>query len=312
MNRTNIPQRLIPNILRMMTILKKINPDLVHLHVQHYLSPAIVISGLPYILTSWGVEVMGLPKTDFLRKTSAKITATKARKITVDAKCLKEPWIRMGIPENKIEVIPFGVDTHIFNPNVNGRLLRKRLQIRKSDIAIISTRPFYNDHYNLECLIRAIPLILKKCKHVKFIVKGAGPLQRYLKSLVSKLNIGEHVRFEGIVPHHEVAQYLCAADIYVSTCFVDSTSVSLLEAMACGLAPIVTDIPGNREWIEDGVNGFLFPPRSSTVLAEKAIQLIQNPDLRKHFGERCIQIIDQKATWEKCVSKMETVYKSLL
>jgi len=311
MNLLDIPRRLVPNNLRMMKALKKIGPDLVHLHVQHYLSPAIVLSGLPYVLTSWGVEVMKLPETDLLQRTSARFTAAKALRITVDAKCLKDIWIRVGIPEDKIEIIPFGVDTRIFNPSVEGRLLRKKLQIGEADIVIISTRPFYNDHYNLECLIRAIPLILKKCNHLKVIVKGAGPLEAYLRSLVSKLNIREHVRFAGVVPYHEVPRYLCAADIYVSTCFVDSTSVSLLEAMACGLAPLVTDIPGNREWIEDGVNGFLFPPRSSTILAEKAIQLIQNPQLRGRFGERCIQKIEERAAWEKCVSKMEAIYRSL-
>jgi glycosyltransferase involved in cell wall biosynthesis len=178
---------------------------------------------------------------------------------------------------------------------------------------MISTRPFYNNnHYNIECLIRAIPVIIESYGNAKFIIKGTGPLEGYLKRLVEKLNISKHVRFVGLVPYDEVAQYLCASDIYVSTCFVDSTSVSLLEAMACGLPPVVTDILGNREWIENGENGFLFPPKNPTALAEKVIQLIENQSLRKRFGERCFQIIKRRAIWEKCVSKMEAIYKSLL
>lgn len=309
---TKFPRHAIPNMLRVMRILKEINPDIVHLHVEHFYSLANVLSKVPFVLTSWGLEVLTLPHVDFFRKSSARIAATKASMVTVDAKCLQEIWIKMGIPENKIKVIPFGVDLNIFNPNVDGSAIRRKLRIRKTDVVIISTRPFYNAHYNVECLIRAIPLILSNHKNTKFIIKGAGPLENYLKRLTKTLNVSKYVRFVGLVPYDKVPQYFAAADIYVSTCFVDSTSVSLLEAMACGLPPVVTDIPGNREWIEDGENGFLFPPKRPTALAEKVIQLVENHSLRKRFGERCFQIVKRRATWEKCVSKMEAIYESLL
>jgi hypothetical protein len=64
------------------------------------------------------------------------------------------------------------------------------------------------------------------------------------------------IRFIGYVPHEELAGFLAAADVYVSTSTTDGASVSLDEAMACELAPVVTDIPANRAWIKDGENGF--------------------------------------------------------
>jgi len=310
---TNSPLLLAPNILTIMKLLKKIQPDLVHLYVQHYYSIPIILSGFPYILSSWGNEVLKIPRDNSILKTLARFAATNAHKITVDARCIKKTWIEVGIPEEKIEVIFFGVDISVFNPNVDGQGVRKRLEFGEDDIVVISTRAFYEDPpYNVECLIRAIPLILKKHRNIKFIIKGAGPLENYLKSLAKELNVSGYARFVGLVPHHEVAQYLTAADIYVSTCLIDTTSVSLLEAMACGLPPIVTDIVGNREWIENGVNGFLFPPGNPKALAEKVIELAENKPLRKRFGERCVQIVEQKATWKESLTKMEAVYKSLL
>jgi len=309
---TKLPRHAISNILGVLRVLKKVNPDLVHLHVQHYYSLANILRKIPFVLTSWGLEVQTLPQARFLRKILAKIAATKASMITVDAKCLQETWVKMGIPEDKIKVIPFGVDTNIFNPDIDGSAIRKKLRIKETDVVAISTRPFYNNnHYDIESLVRAIPLILRSYRNAKFIVKGTGPLESYLKRLVEKLDLSRHVRFVGLVPYNQVSRYLAAADIYVSTCFVDSTSVSLLEAMACGLPPVVTDIPGNREWIEDAHNGFLFPPKNPTVLGERMIQLIENPSLRKCFSERCLQIIKRRATWENCVSKMEAIYESL-
>jgi len=311
LNRKNILQRIVPNTLRLVRILKQVNPDIVHLHVQHQYSPAILFSRLPYILTSWGKEVLTISHADPAWFCLARITALKAKKVTVDAKCLKNIWINMQVPGEKIEVIPFGVDTKRFNPNIDGSAIRKKLHIDKENKVVISTRPFYSD-YNISCLIRAIPLVLAKHKNVKFIVKGTGPLENHLKSLAERLNVSSSVRFVGIVPYNEVPKYLSAADIYVSTCLIDSTSVSLLEAMACGLAPVVTNIPGNREWIDNEKNGILFPPTNYKALAEKLIQLIEDKRLRETFGRKCVKIVKERAMWEECVSKMETIYKSLL
>lgn len=312
LNKQTIFKRSIPNLLHIVRLLDKIRPDIVDIHMQHHYGLPVVLRRYPYTLTSWGLEVLKLPEAGFLKKKLAIITANMARKITVDARCLKEIWVSMGIPESKINVIPFGVDLSTFNPNVKGSFIRKNLRIMKDDIAIISTRPFYKSHYNIECLIKAIPLILKRCQNAKFIIKGTGPLKIYLENLVNKLNVSNHVRFVGLTSHYEMAQYLAAADIYVSTAFIDTTSVSLLEAMACGLPPIVTDIAGNKEWINDEVNGLLFPPENSIALSEKVIQLINNENTRRHFGERCFQIVKQRASWEDCVNKMETIYQSLI
>lgn len=299
-------------MLKAFKILKGINPDFVHLHVDHQYSLVSALSGFPFMLTSWGLEVQTLPYASFVQKSLARIAALKARAITVDANFLKEIWVSMGIPEHKIKVIPFGVDTDRFNPDVDGSAIRQELHIEKTDVVIISTRPFYNnEHYNVECLIRAIPTVVKGHENVKFIIKGVGPLESYLKQLAEKLNVSKYTRFVGLVPYDDLGRYLCASDIYISTCFVDSTSVSLLEAMACGLPPVVTNIAGNREWVKDGENGFLFPPKSSTALAEKATRLIDDNQLRKRFGERCIPIIQRRATWERSVSEMEAVYRSI-
>jgi len=311
----NFLWRFMPNTTKIVTILKRVDPDFVHLHVLHHYMPAIVLSNLPFMLSTWGIEVLRLPYSNMrarIEKSLARIVATKARAITVDAECLKEIWIGLGIPETKIEVIPFGVDLKIFNPDVDGQPIREELQIGKKDIVVISTRPFYTDYIDVECLIKAIPSIIKTCENVKFIIKGSGPLEKYLKNLAKKLRVTEHVHFSGLVPYNKIPQFLSAADIYVSTCSVDSTSVSLLEAMACRLAPVVTDIPGNREWIKDGVNGFLFPPRNKAVLAEKIIYLAENQKLREIFGRRCVDIVKKRATWEHCVSKMQAIYEALL
>jgi glycosyltransferase involved in cell wall biosynthesis len=312
LDKTNLLWRSIPNMAKIALILKHISPDFVHLHCQHYYIPPIIVKGLPLILTSWGHEILELPHSGIFNKSLAKFVALKASSITVDGECLKKIWVSLGVPKTKIEVIPFGVDTDFFNPNIDGQLVRQQLQIEKEDMVVISTRPFYNNnHYNLQCLIKAIPSVLKNHENIKFIIKGSGPLEKYLKKLTEKLGVAQQVRFIGLVPHRKVAQLLSAADIYVSTGLVDSTSVSLLEAMACQLAPVVTDISGNIEWIKDGVNGLLYPPKNNSMLAEKIIHMVENPRLRRAFGRKCVRIIEKRAAWESCVLRMEAIYEKL-
>lgn len=311
LNATNLHSRLVPNYISITRILRKMKPDLVNLHMQHHYGPVLVMNQVPFVLTSWGFEVLSLPYTDPFRKALAMIVATRAQRITVDAECLAQIWKKAGIQAGKIQVIPFGVDLNMFNPRKDGISVRKKLGIPKSDIVIISTRPYYT-HYNLECLIKAIPLVLRRHRGVKFIIKGLGIMENDLKCLAEKLDVSKHICFLEPVSYEEIAQYIKAADIYVSTSYTDSTSVSLLEAMACGLPPITTDIPGNREWIRNEVNGLLYRPKDHTALAERITQLVENKELREKFGEISHEIVAENASWEKCVSKMEAVYQSLL
>lgn len=306
---SNAHRQLIPNYISVVKILKQIKPDLIHLHTLHHYAVAATHTHIPYILHSWGMEVLELHKLSVFRQILSRYAAAKAEKVVVDAEIMKEVWISAGIPQDKVEVIPFGVDTDLFNPNINGKPVREKLGIEKDDIVIMSSRPFF-PHYDIECLIKAVPTIVETHKNVKFIIKGKGPLETNIKKLANKLRVHQYIKFTSPVAYKEVAHYLAASDVYVSTSLIDSTSVSLLEAMACGLPPITTNIPGNREWIRDGVNGLLYPPKDHVALAERIVGLVEDQDLRKKFGERNNRLIIERAAWKDCISKMEAIYQA--
>jgi glycosyltransferase involved in cell wall biosynthesis len=256
------------------------------------------------------MEVLELNRMDLFRRVLSMYAATRAGRIIVDAEVMKRIWVSAGIQENVVEVIPFGVDTSLFSPDLSGAVVRKSLNIEEDDVVVVSTRPFF-PHYDISCLIRAVPLVVVRHKNVKFLIKGKGPLEGAARKLARRLDVDRYVRFTSPVPYKDVPRYLAAADIYVSTSFVDSTSVSLLEAMACGLPCVTTDIAGNREWINSGVNGLLYPPRDYRSLADRIIRLVEDERLRRHCGQRSRRLIVEKAAWDKCVSRMEKVYDEL-
>ena len=82
--------------------------------------------------------------------------------------------------------------------------------------------------------------------------------------------------------------------------------------MACGVPPIATDIPANREWIANAENGFLFPVGDSVDLAQKVVTLLQEPALQAKFATKGRRIVELRADWKKCMEKLEAVYEILV
>jgi glycosyltransferase involved in cell wall biosynthesis len=164
----------------------------------------------------------------------------------------------------------------------------------------------------VETLVRAIPRVLAEMPQASFIIAGTGEQRDYLTELARTLGVSGNTKFIGWVPRSELPRYLSSADIYVSSSLSDGTSNSLLEAMACGLAPIVTDIPANRAWISDGENGFLFPTRDHETLASKIIHLLKNDETRANFGKRSQDIVQQKARQQAEMKKLERAYDELV
>jgi glycosyltransferase involved in cell wall biosynthesis len=102
------------------------------------------------------------------------------------------------------------------------------------------------------------------------------------------------------------------SDIYVSTSLSDGTSVSLLEAMAAGGFPVVTDIPANREWIKDGENGFLVPVNEAGLLAKRIVSAIRDEDLLQRSRTDNLRTVEERALWPVTIRKTEGIYEELL
>jgi glycosyltransferase involved in cell wall biosynthesis len=98
------------------------------------------------------------------------------------------------------------------------------------------------------------------------------------------------------------------SDIYISPSHVDGTSVTLLEALASGLPCLVSDIPGNKDWIEEGVNGWTFRDGDVDDLAEKILSAIRERKAFKKIGEAARKTAEEKADWNKNFGKLLETY----
>jgi len=260
----------------------------------------------PFILFIWGSDVLIFPKKYFPLKPLVTYSIKKADIVVVDSKVQKEAAMELGCDPQKIATFPW-VNLDEFGRNQNQRIkIRKECGWGSDDIVVISLR-HHKSIYGIEYLINAIPHILKENKNIKFLILGEGPLTEVFKLRVDKFIKSGEVKFVGTVPHENIADYLSAADIYVSTSFSDGTSASLLEAMACSLAPVVTEIEGNKEWVRDGMNGLLVPVANSKSIAEKILLLASDHKLRKTLQVEAEETVRTRVNWNKNIDELTKI-----
>ncbi len=260
----------------------------------------------PLIVTIHGSDFRIGGTKPFMIKKIFLYVCKRAKHIICVSEVLRREIEKLGIKEEKISVSPMGVDEPFFKPLINRRVNRI-----DQWFTILSNRQL-QPIYNLSLLIRAIPMVLKEEPNARFIIAGIGSEREKLEKQVKNLNINSNVQFLGWVTHEEMPKLLSQADIYISTSLDDGTSISLLEAMASGAFPIVTDIPSNREWISDGENGFLVPIEEERFLAEKILEAIRNQELREGSRDKNFCLIKEKALWPVTIEKAKEIYKMAL
>jgi len=293
-------------------LLKKIDPDILDCHYITFNGYLGVVSGFhPLVLTAWGSDILIAPKRNLVHRLLTGISLRKADLIISLSFIMTEDIIKLGASRNRIHEILIGVDTSKFKPYKDYNYIKQDIGISYTTPVIISTRQF-ETVYNIETLIKAIALISQNTPLIKCIIIGEGSQKNYLHKMAYLLDIIDNVLFLGRIAHDEVPKYLAISDIYVSTSLSDGASNSLLEAMATGLAAVVSDIPANRAFIKDGQNGFLFPIKNYEIMAKRIQYLIENKETRDSFGKLNRDIIVDKADHNKEMDKVNLLYKELV
>jgi glycosyltransferase involved in cell wall biosynthesis len=220
--------------------------------------------------------------------------------------------LQYGPYENKIEYVSFGVDTKIFHPDARSADLRKQLNILSDAPVVLSSRSM-EDFYNIDIIIKAIPEVMKDFPKTIFLFAWHSDSKRSsLMELAENLGITSNIRFIGKIDHRDLPKYYAESDIFVSVPTGDTIAISLLEAMASGAAPVVSDLPSPRECIRDGINGYIVPVRDVAATAKSIIHLLRNATLRKSFTEKNREWVVQNADWDRNMKKVEKLYYKLV
>ncbi len=259
---------------------------------------------IPAVVTCAGSDILVEPRRNRFFHYINQIVFSQAKGLNPVAEHLREKIVADYIVDSKkIFVFPEGIDLNLFRPNSQ--------RAKSGSLNIVSTRNFYSI-YNLEIFFQIIPEIAEKFKNVRFFFLGDGPLRNQYQEKIASLHLGKRVSFLGWQSRDKLAQVLRQSHIYISTSLSDGASTSLLEAMASGCFPVVSDIPANREWIRPERNGLLFSTDSPENLKAVLIQAIENAALREQGAQVNWRLIQVRADERIILKKLEELYSFAL
>jgi glycosyltransferase involved in cell wall biosynthesis len=278
-------------------------PDLVNaLYAGGYGFVAALSGFRPLVITTLGSDLLVDYPSSIIHRLQIDYAVRRAELITTDADVLTDVLVRAGVPPVKILKAHFGIDEDVFYPP------REDLDSGQSaEARIISTRNLH-PIYGVENLIAALPALIEH-GDARAVICGDGPERERLERKAARLGLGERIEFRGRLGPGALADQLRSADVSVSTSLSDSTSVSLLEAMACGAPPVVTDIPANREWITDGENGLLVPPGDPLSLAGALRRILEDRAFASSIRALNRKLVMERGLWRE---NMETVERAFI
>jgi glycosyltransferase involved in cell wall biosynthesis len=225
--------------------------------------------------------------------------------VNVVSQELENIALNLGINKERIEVFTLGIDTKRFSFAARPKL------VKNSALKMICTRRFESvfDHITI---LNALVILKEENINFKMTFVGDGSLFGQTKEYIRNSGLSDNVIFMDRIENDKLPDVLSQNDIYLSSSRWDGTSLSLLEAMASGLFPIVSDINANSAWIQNGVNGYLHKVDNADNLANCIMKLLDNTEISQKAALHNRQIVCEKADRQTNMKRLEEIYKELI
>ena len=236
----------------------------------------------------------------------AAYTLRHSQVLVGDCQAVRKAAIGLGMPEDRIVVFPWGTDLSHFSPGEGGGI---RSQLGWDHNFVLLSARALKPGYGVELVFRAFIDAARRVADLRMMVLGNGPLKSKLRSVIGEAGLEDRVHFAGIVDYADLPQYYRTAHVYLSASPVDGSSVSLLEAMSSGIPALVSDIPGNREWVEPDRSGWLFPDGDDRSLSDAIVRLARDRRMLAQIGMAGREIVVKRANWQLNSKRLLEAYE---
>ena len=295
-------------------VLHSVHPDLVQAGPIQRCALLTAMSGFrPLVSMSWGYDLIVDANRSRLWRWATKYTLQRSAVLIGDSEVIRRLATSFGMRQEKIITFPWGIKLDHFSPKGErlslaetasqgepARYAAEPRPARSPDepFLLLSTRA-WEPIYGVDVIARAFVIAARQIPSLRLMMLGNGSQAAFLHQIFGEAGLLDQVHFPGQVSQADLPRYYRSADLYISASHSDGTSISLLEAMACGCPVLVSNIPGNQEWVQDGVQGWLFQDGSAEELAKKIVEAVR---LRQHLsqmGQAAHLLAEQRADWKK-------------
>lgn len=300
------------NPWRHIALLRRIGPDVIHVHTPFNLGALGVWSSdrlrIPYVITHhtlWEEYVHYVPLISqrFLRKSAISLgryLCNHAGAVIAPSDDVRARLLEQGVTK-PIEVIPTGIDTEVFEKGDPERV-RAELGIGAHDkVAVYAGR--MGKEKSLDFLLDAFELVLRTLPDARLLMLGGGPEKDNLEAHAAEIGIADRVVFTGYVPRTRIVDYLQTARVFLFASTTETQGLVSLEAQAAGVPVVAVRASGSSEAVEDGVTGFLVT-RDKNVFAEAAVRVLTDEALQRRLA---VQACDRARTFSSTAMAQKTV-----
>lgn len=289
--------RLLAFVRSLQEVLKRLNPEVVLAGPLQSCAFLVAASGFRRLVSmSWGYDLLVDAQRTQWMAWLTRFTLKRSAALLGDCETVRRQAIAYGMNPERIVTFPWGVDLRHFSPD-------QRKPGQGDGFVFLSTRS-WEPLYGVDLIARAFGELGKQYPQAHLILLGTGSQAGLLRNILSCAGVWEQISMPGQIGFQALPRYYRLADVYLSASHSDGTSVSMLEAMACGRPVIVSDLPSNREWITPGEVGWLFPKGDWQALAHTMEQAILNRKKLKQMGRAARQLVEERADWQRNFPKL--------
>jgi len=298
---------------------RKVDFDVVHVH--DWLTGFAGISfkhqmQKPLVSTIHGTEIgraQGLHNPDSLTIDGIEWWTTyEANKIIVTSASMKaEIQGHFRLPQEKIEIVPNGIDTKRYNASVDQSAVKGRYGVNPDEKLVLCVGRLVPQK-GIEYLIRAVPPIARRYPNSKFIVVGEGWLRGHLEYIARSTGYQWKITFTGWIPDRELIALLNSADALVVPSIYEPFGIVVLEGMAAGVPVVASDVGGLAEIVEHEHTGILAYSRSPESIAWAVDRVLSDPDHSKEMAQNAQEMVQKTYSWEAIAMKTAKAYKEVV
>jgi glycosyltransferase involved in cell wall biosynthesis len=296
---------------KLIDLLSETDPDVVIAGpVQSGALLAALARAKPLVTVSWGTDLLVDADASEEARFLTRYTLDHSAGVFGDCRAVREAVHRhSSIPDDRIVTFPWGIDLERFSPGHSALTLRSDLGWGNNEV-FISTRS-WEPVYAVDVLVRAFALLLERLPSARLLLLGDGSLDGEVRRLITELGLEQVIHAPGRAPYDLLPEYFRSADAYVSSAVSDGTSISLLEAMACGLPVVVSNSFGNLEWVREDVNGALAPPGDVESFSAAMLSVVSHRDEAAGMREANIAAARRHADRQANFPGLVTLIESL-
>jgi len=304
-----IPQQRSFDVAWLFRLFRLLNHHEIHIMHSHefatnvYASVLSSLTGVPIVATAHGKNYYG---DKWRRRAAYRFVARQSTMVAVSGDLKRFLMERIGIPPGNIRVVHNGIDLSRYKIQEGNYAVRAELGIRR-DQRVIGTVGNLFAVKGQTYLLKACKALVGEFPTFVLLIAGEGDQLDLLRKEASDLGIAGNVQFLGF--RDDVPSLLQAMDVFVLPSLSEGLPLSILEALALKKPVVATNVGGVPEIMEDGVTGYLVPPRNPEALTDRILLLLREPEVAVRIGQAGRARVEDAFDLETMVREYESLYE---